>query len=103
MVVKTSEGSYTAMNLYTFTLRTMAASESIEKRFETILEKINSIIYTLDDLLEDPIFLDTIHGEEELSLDLTLEVLDGIASKFEPQVQVKPQFPLVEDDSFDVD
>ena len=91
------------MNLYTFTLRTMAASESIEKRFETILEKINSIIYTLDDLLEDAVFLDTIHGEQELSLDLALEVLDGIAAKFELQVQVKPQFPLVEDDSFDVD
>lgn len=91
------------MNLYTYTLRTMAASESIEKHFKAILEKINSIIYTLDDLLEDPIFLDTIHGEEELSLDLALEVLDGIATKFEPQVEVKPLYPLVEDDSFDVD
>lgn len=81
----------------------MAASESIEKRFETILEKINSIVNTLDDLLEDAVFLDTINGEQELSLDLTLEILDGIAAKFEPQVQVKTQFPLVEDDSFDVD
>lgn len=42
-------------------------------------------------------------GEQELSLDLALEVLDGIAAKFEPQVEVKPQYPLVEDDSFDVD
>lgn len=81
----------------------MAANEPIEKRFESILEKIHSIICTLDDLLEDPIFLDTIHGEQELSLDLALEVLDGIAAKFEPQVEVKPQFPLIEDDSFDVD
>ena len=91
------------MNLYTYTIRIMASSESIEKHFKAILEKINSIIYTLDDLLEDPIFLDTIHGEQELSLDLALEVLDGIATKFEPQVEVKPQYPLVEDDSFDVD
>lgn len=91
------------MNLYTHAIRTMAANEPIEKRFESILEKINSIICTLDDLLEDPIFLDTIHGEQELSLDLALEVLDGIAAKFEPQVEVKPQFPLIEDDSFDVD
>jgi hypothetical protein len=41
--------------------------------------------------------------EQELSLDLALEVLDGIAAKFEPQVEIKPQYPLVEDDSFDVD
>lgn len=81
----------------------MAASESIEKRFETILEKINSIANTLDDLLEDAVFLDTIHGEQELSLDLALEILDGIAAKFEPQVEVRPLYPLVEDDSFDVD
>ena len=81
----------------------MAASEPIEARFQAIREKINSIVETLDDLLEDPIFLDTIHGEEELSLDLTLETLDGIATKFEPQVEVKPLYPLVEDDSFDVD
>lgn len=91
------------MNLYTFAVRTMAASEPIEARFQAIREKINSIVETLDDLLEDPIFLDTIHGEEELSLDLTLETLDGIATKFEPQVEVKPLYPLVEDDSFDVD
>lgn len=81
----------------------MAASESIEKRFGIILEKINNIVNTLDDLLEDAVFLDTINGGQELSLDLTLEILDGIAAKFEPQVEVKPQFPLVEDDSFDVD
>ena len=91
------------MNLYTYAVRTMAKSESVEKRFESILEKINAIIFTLDDLLEDPLFLDTIHGEQELSLDLALEVLDGIAAKFEPQVEIKPQYPLVEDDSFDVE
>lgn len=91
------------MNLYTHAIRTMAASEPIEKRFEVILEKINNIICTLDDLLEDPIFLDTIHGEEEMSLDLTLELLDGIVSKFEPSPASSQEYPIRVDDTFDVD
>jgi hypothetical protein len=90
------------MNLYTHAIRTMAANESIEKRFEGILEKINSIICTLDDLLEDPIFLDTIHGEDEMSLDLALELLDRISVKFEPTSVTLQDHRIYVDDSFDV-
>lgn len=91
------------MNLYTHAIRTMAKSESIEKHFKKIAERLDSIIVMLDDLLEDPIFLDTINGEQELSLDLALEVLDGICTKFEPDEAIPIQFPLVEDDSYDAD
>ena len=91
------------MNLYTHAIRTMAKSESIEKHFKKIAERLDSIIVMLDDLLEDPIFLDTINGEQELSLDLALEVLDGICTKFEPDESAPVQFPLVEDDSYDAD
>jgi len=82
----------------------MAKSESIEKHFKKIAERLDSIIVTLDDLLEDPIFLDTINGEQELSLDLALEVLDGICTKFESEKGSPEQYPLVvEDDSYDAD
>jgi len=82
----------------------MAKSESIEKHFKKIAERLDSIIVTLDDLLEDPIFLDTINGEQELSLDLALEVLDGICTKFESEKESPEQYPLVvADDSYDAD
>lgn len=81
----------------------MAKSTSIEKHFEKIADRLDQVITILDDLLEDPIFLDNIHGEQELSLDLALEVLDGIAVKFEPKEPEKEWQPLAADDSFDVE
>ncbi len=91
------------MNLYSYALRTMAKSSSIEKHFERIVEKLDQVITILDDLMEDPIFLDNIHGEQEMSLDLALEVLDGIAAKFEPEPPKEVEGPIVEDDSYDAD
>ena len=61
----------------------MAQSDSIDKRLQAINEKVHAVINLLDDLLEDPLFLDNIHGEQELSLDLALEMLDRIATQFE--------------------
>lgn len=89
------------MNLYSYAIRTMAKSSSIEKHFERIVEKLDQVITILDDLMEDPIFLDNIHGEQEMSLDLALEVLDGIAAKFEPDLPTEIPGPIVVDDSYD--
>jgi hypothetical protein len=81
----------------------MAQSESIDRHFKKIHERVETIIVMLDDLLEDPVFLDTINGEQELSLDLTLELLDGISMKFEPDAPQSESFPIVKDDSYDAD
>lgn len=59
---------------------------------------------TIEDLIEDPIFMDGIHGEQELSLDLTLELLETIASQFDPEEEGDeddgyPKF----DESYDAD
>ncbi len=35
--------------------------------------------------MDDPIFLDTIHGEQELALDQALEMIDNIKYNFEPE------------------
>ena len=91
------------MNLYTYVVRTMAQSESIDKHFQRILESLEGVITLLDDLLEDPVFLDTINSEQELSLDLALEVISGICSKFEPDISKPEEFPIVADDSYDAD
>ena len=88
------------MNLYTYAVKTMA-SDSLDKHCEKILERLETIITMLEDLLEDPIFLDHIHGEQEMSLDLALEVLDGIAAKFEPEATSVPRGPIPVDDSYD--
>lgn len=79
------------------------ASDSLDKHFKEILEKLDSIIVTLEDLLENPIFLDNIHGEQEMSLDLSLELLDGIAARFEPEAAAPPQYPVLVDESYDAD
>ena len=79
------------------------ASDSLDKHFKEILEKLDSIIVMLEDLLEDPIFLDTIHGEDEMSLDLALELLDRISVKFEPTSMIPQDHRIHIDDSFDVD
>jgi hypothetical protein len=99
-IVNQNDPSYTAVNLYTYAVKTMA-SDSLDKHCEKILERLETIITMLEDLLEDPIFLDHIHGEQEMSLDLALEVLDGIAAKFEPEASSVPRGPIPVDDSYD--
>jgi hypothetical protein len=99
-IANQNDPSYTAVNLYTYAVKTMA-SDSLDKHCEKILERLETIITMLEDLLEDPIFLDHIHGEQEMSLDLALEVLDGIAAKFEPEAASVPRGPIPVDDSYD--
>lgn len=81
----------------------MAQPDTIDKHFQDIIDKLSTVIGTLEDLIENPIFLDTIHGEEELGLDLAMELLDQIYVKFAPEeaeVVVDPRF---EAESFDAD
>ena len=91
------------MNLYTVTIQNMTSTQSFEKRFEQIYQALQSVHSTLDDLMEDPIFIDNIHGEDELGLDQSMELLETIMSHFAyqpPAVEVSPQFEL---ESYDAD
>lgn len=92
------------MNLYTYAIRTMTKSPSIDKHYNRITAQLNQVILILDELVEDPIFLDTINSEQEISLDLALEVLDSILAKFEIKQAAEPiRYPLLQDDSYDAD
>ena len=52
--------------------------------------------------MEDPLFVDNIHGEQELSLDQTVELLSGIRSNFLP-LNVTPEIsPAHESGMIDV-
>ena len=57
----------------------------IEKRYKVIIETIETAYRCPEDLMDDPVFLDSVHGEQELQLDQTLELLDGIKYNFEPE------------------
>jgi hypothetical protein len=48
--------------------------------------------------------MDNIHGEQELSLDLTLELFETIASQFDPEESEESDDDMFKpDDSFDAD
>lgn len=81
----------------------MSQSDTIESRYRQIVESLDGIMTTLEELMEDPIFIDNIHGEQELSLDLTLELLDTIMNQFEPDDAPEgDDYPVI-DDSYDAE
>ena len=81
----------------------MASDSSFEKRFEQIGQSLQAVYNTLDDLMEDPLFIDNIHGEEELGLDQTMELLESILHHFEVAPTTPAVDPRFERESFDAD
>ena len=57
---------------------------SIEKRYAGFMTTLHHIYNELANLLEDPLFLDSIHGEQEMALDQTLELLESVMFRFSP-------------------
>ena len=85
------------MNLHTFAIAKMKEDCTVEKRFQSIIQTLDTAYRCLEDLMDDPIFLDTIHGDQELALDQALELIDNIEYSFEPEYTL----PLVtESDRF---
>jgi|TARA_B100000085_G_scaffold254735_1_gene254110 hypothetical protein len=85
------------MNLHTFAIAKMKEDCTVEKRFQSIIQTLDTAYRCLEDLMDDPIFLDTIHGDQELALDQALELIDNIKYNFEPEYTL----PLVtESDRF---
>ena len=80
------------MNLHTVVIKAMKKSDALASHHETIVTKLQGLYLEIKDLMEDPLFIDNIHGEQELSLDQTLELLIGIMSEFQP-APPKPELP----------
>ena len=74
----------------------------IKKHHSNILRKIDTVLKHLDDLREDPLFIEQIHGEQELSLDQTIELFNGIRSHFLPPNAPPELAAGFETSSFDV-
>ena len=69
---------------------------------KTDLKKLDGVLSTIDGLREDPLFIDSIHGEQELSLDQTIELFNGIRSHFLPPNAPPELAAGFETSSFDV-
>jgi hypothetical protein len=81
----------------------LSSSVNIETRFQEIANSLDQIMTILDDLMEDPIFMDNIHGEQELSLDLTMELFESIMNQFDPEEpEDVDDYPTL-DDSYDAE
>ena len=78
-------------NLYNYILTAMKQSKDIVKHHQSVVKRLTSILNNLEILQEDPIFIDGIHGEQELSLDQALELIKSIKEQFIP-LKVAPEF-----------
>ena len=72
-------------------LKSMTQDKTKIKHHQLVVKKLVSIINSLEILQEDPIFIDGIHGEQELSLYQVLELFKSIKEQFIP-LKVEPEF-----------
>ena len=62
------------MNLHTYMIMKLKEKTDVKKHHANILRKVDTVLKHIDDLREDPLFIEKIHGEQELSLDQTIEL-----------------------------
>ena len=90
------------MNLHTAFIMKLKEKTDIKKHHSNILRKVDTVLKHIDDLREDPLFIEKIHGEQELSLDQTIELFNGIRSHFLPPNAPPELAAGFETSSFDV-
>ena len=88
------------MNIHTYVLSTLDKSKA--KHYEKIVETVDSMLRDIDWLMEDPFFIDNIHGEQELSLDQAVELFNNIRVQFLPSPNIPEFSPAHESGSIDV-
>lgn len=79
-----TDREYTAVNLYTVYLKAMKLRSPADQKQTEFVELLQGIYDQLYNLLEDPLFIDSIHGEQEVGLDQTLELIDNIIARINP-------------------
>ena len=78
------------MNIHSYMLSTLEPTK--DSHYVKIVETVDSILRDIDELMEDPLFINNIHGEQELSLDQAIELLSNIRVQFLPNPKA-PEFP----------
>ena len=88
------------MNVHSYMLSILEPTK--ESHYEKIVETVDSMLRDIDELMEDPLFINNIHGEQELSLDQAIELLSNIRVQFLPDVKAPAFSPAHESGSIDV-
>ena len=88
------------MNVHSYMLSTLEPTK--ESHYEKIVETVDSMLRDIDELMEDPLFINNIHGEQELSLDQAIELLSNIRVQFLPEIKAPAFSPAHESGSIDV-
>ena len=83
-------------NLYTYMISAMKQNRDMVKHHKSVVTTLDSILKDIEMLLEDPLFIDGIHGEQELNLDQSLELLRAIRDQFKPLNPEPEERPLHE-------
>jgi hypothetical protein len=74
----------------------MKQNRDMVKHHKSVVNTLDSILKDIEMLLEDPLFIDGIHGEQELSLDQSLELLRAMRDQFKPLNPEPEERPLHE-------
>ena len=84
------------MNLYTVTVKTMKMRQCpADQKQEKFIEALRDVQFKITNLLEDPLFIDSIHGEQEMGLDLALDLIDNILARIDIK-DTQPQANLMD-------
>ena len=83
-------------NLYTYMISAMKQNTDMFKHHKGVVKRLDSILKDVEILMEDPLFIDGIHGEQELSIDQSLELLKAIKDQFKPLNPEPEERPLHE-------
>tara|TARA_R100001082_G_scaffold28084_1_gene14069 strand:- start:421 stop:699 length:279 start_codon:yes stop_codon:yes gene_type:complete len=89
-------------NLYTYIISEMKKKPNVSDSYREIEGKIELMLINIDRLRENPLFIDKIHGEQELQLDQTVELLTGIKSLFAAKVETPEISPEYAANAIDV-
>ena len=89
-------------NLYTYMITAMQSNTNMKKHYKLVVQNLENILKNIDTLREDPLFIDNIHGEQELGLDQAIEMLTAIKNQFIP-LNVTPELsPAHESGEIDI-
>lgn len=84
------------MNLYTVTVKAMKMRQCpADQKQEKFIEALRDVQFKITNLLEDPLFIDSIHGEQEMGLDLALDLIDNILARIDIK-DTQPQANLMD-------
>ena len=80
----------------------MQTDTDMKNHYKLVVQNLENILKNIDTLREDPLFIDNIHGEQELGLDQAIEMLTAIKNQFIP-LNVTPELsPAHESGEIDI-